>query len=375
MSIMEDFKEKLKKLKENNELTSQNLQNLIVNTLNSAAKNNENINEISKNIFTEAIKQLQDYGLVNKKYIKTVIESVLLADMKDLKKAIDELNEEKKKIQNKLQEFQNKLSEKINFSLENIKIISDDFDEEIKQSIQECVNEIASQNEKAVFQMQKNIKNEIKKALNNNKNMDLELTRIINENIKKAIQNSELTISQAKEIFKKAIMSVKEISDELQLDVQKNIAIAVKTIENYMLEEINSLKNSLDESKNDIKDFIQKDTQKTLENLEIIYIGMIEAIGEFSQKSDKLLQEELNDMRKKIAELKDETREILIQKIEILKEESEEALNRAKEKTKILTDEMKQKLENLSVKIAKVTKAAFNGMIEGAKKALEEEKK
>ncbi len=369
MPYIEDFEEKLNEL-EKNELTPENLERLVLDTLNNSKENRD---EFSKEIFILTINKLKNSKTLNKEYIKAVIDAIIKANTKNLIETIEKLNEEKRKILNDLEKKQDEYTQRINSILENIRMIFVE-EENIKKEIEESINELTSQNERAVFEMQKSIKNDIKKAVEENKNLSNELKKTVNENIKKALENSELTISQSKEIFKKAILSVKEVSEELNLDVKKNLEVAIKSAEDYVLMQINELKNYLDESKKDIKDVFQKDVQKTLENLEIIYIGMIEAIGEFSQKSEKFIQEELDDMKKKIAEIKNEVTEILIQKIEILKEESEEALKKARERTKILTDEMKQKLENLSGKIAKVTKGAINGMIEGAKKALEEEK-
>ena len=369
MPDIKNFEEKLNLLKEHNELTPENLEQLVFKTLN----NSEDIKNESKIVFVKFFEYLKNFSIANKEYLKALVEGIIKANTKGLENTINSLLEEKRKILNQLQRYQDEYFEKVNSVLENIKIISDELGDDVQTKIEVSIKELTSKNERAVFEMQKAIKEEIKKAVENKKDISAELKKSVNKSIQNALENSDLTISQAKEIFKKAILSVKELSEEMKLNVRENIETAVKSAEEYVLSQINELKSYLDESKNDITDFVQKDAQKTLENLEIIYIGMVEAIGEFSQKGEKFLQAELDDMKKKIAELKDEVREILIQKIEMLKKESEDALNRAKEKTKILTDEMKQKLENLSLKIAKVTKGAISGMIEGAKKALEEE--
>lgn len=365
-----NFTKQLDELKEKHSLTPQTLQKFISEILKNPQENKD---ETLKNVFIETVSWLRNSELLNKEYLKSLINAIINEKTKDLNETINQLNKEKIKILTELEKYQDKYNETLNNLLENIKIISDEMEEKIKKEVNESINELTSQNEKAIFEMQKNIINDIKKAVEENRNISDEVKNTINQNIQKALKNSQLTISQTKEIFKKAILSVKEISEELNLDMQKNLAIAIKSAEDYVLLQINKLKTYLDES-NDIKEIIQKDVLKSLENLEIIYIGMIEAIGDFSQKNEKILQEELEDMRKKIAEIKSEVKEIIIQKIEILRIESGDALNRAKEKTKILTDEMKEKFENLSTKIAKITKGAINGMIEGAKKAMEEDK-
>ena len=164
--------------------------------------------------------------------------------------------------------------------------------------------------------------------------------------------------------------AIKEKAEELNLDVEKYIKLSIKTIEKDLNKKIENLKNSLD-LKN--KELFEQDLEKMVEKLEVIYIGMVEAVNDLSKESENIVESEIDDLKENINEFKNKISEIFKEKLKFI--QNEDNLKNAKETIIKLSEEAREKLEEISLKAAKIAKGAINGLIEGAKKALEEEKK
>jgi len=353
MTFKEELLQKIENLQKESKINIENLKKVI----------NETFQKYENVDIKEIVEVLKEKKL-DKNHIKIVIKSFIESLNKELNEELQNLQAQKEEIVKKIENLQRELQNKTQNYLEKIKdfIIEEDLGDEIIK----IIDEIEYKNEEIVSLMKQNIKKRFEEIINSSKNFEEDFINILNEEIENALKESELTIAQAKEIFKQAILAVKEKAEELNLDIEQYVKLSVETIEKDLNRKLNNLKNSLDFSKKEVFD---KDFEKMAEKLEVIYIGMAEAIKEFTKQNEN----EIDELKENIDEFKNKISEILKEKLEFL--QNEENLKKAKEKILKLTEEAKEKLEEISIKGAKIIKGAINGLIEGAKKAIEENSK
>ncbi len=375
MDIKQKISQKIEELKKKNRLNTKEIRIFVEKILNETIeRNNKDANKIKANIreiFVTSLEELKKINLANKEYIKAVIQGIVNATQADLIAVIEQLNGQKRIIAIELEQKEKELETKLSYSFENLKEIAGEYNSDIKDHIEQVINEMNSKNEKIIAVLQENIKKEIQLILQQGGNKEEKIKTVVKKEVDNALNDSELTVAQAKEIFEKAVLAAKEKTEEMHADVQKVLESSIEILEEYLQDKIKKLKNYLDNAKADTDTFVQADVEKTLEKLEIMYIAMVEAVNNLTHR-EKPLDYDLNEVKGKIAEIKNQAKEILRQKVDMLKHESEETLNNAKEKSSILNENMKLRLEEISAKITKITKGAINGMIEGAKKALQE---
>ena len=375
MDIKQKISQKIEELKKKNRLNTKEIRIFVEKILNETIeRNNKDANKIKANIreiFVTSLEELKKINLANKEYIKAIIQGIVNATQADLIAVIEQLNGQKRIIAIELEQKEKELETKLSYSFENLKEIAGEYNSDIKDHIEQVINEMNSKNEKIIAVLQENIKKEIQLILQQGGNKEEKIKTVVKKEVDNALNDSELTVAQAKEIFEKAVLAAKEKTEEMHADVQKVLESSIEILEEYLQDKIKKLKNYLDNAKADTDTFVQADVEKTLEKLEIMYIAMVEAVNNLTHR-EKPLDYDLNEVKGKIAEIKNQAKEILRQKVDMLKHESEETLNNAKEKSSILNENMKLRLEEISAKITKITKGAINGMIEGAKKALQE---
>ena len=135
------------------------------------------------------------------------------------------------------------------------------------------------------------------------------------------------------------------------------------------------LPRSLIEAKNNSIDFAEEEIKQTIEDLESIEESFVEALSNTANKvgdvAKKVIDDSIKDMKSEVSQLKGVALDTAEVAIEYLKEKGAQVAYGTKEKAYDVAQTTKEEIVDLSDKMVKIAKGAFNGMVDGAKKAID----
>ncbi len=337
------------------------------------------INELAKEAVTITIEELQLTGEITKELAGAVVNGVINGINKSAKENINSVDMELLKTKYRLQEQKDRFSINLKNAFDGAKEAVSQFSGETKDELEEALIDSKLKSVESLGLMRETIKHSVKVVIEEGEDVQDKVAYIAKEATQNALNAGRLTAEKTKEISELVLLAIIESAQELEKDVEETTKGAVLGVKDGIVHSVEKVKTDFIEAKDDSTEFVEESIKEMIIDINAAEDAFMEAIANTINRVDDgakaVLQYPINEIKEITSDLKDSVSDTTEVAIDYLKESGSHVAYDAKEKVFELADDAKDEILDLAEKMVKVSKGAFAGMIDGAKKAISDEKK
>ncbi|MBL0721729.1 MAG: hypothetical protein JJV88_04030 [Sulfurovum sp.] len=336
------------------------------------------VNKIAKEAVSTTMKELQLLEKVTKEMTGAILNGTIKGITKNTQDAINETDIELLKTKYRLQEQKDRLTKNLKNAFDGANEASSKFSGETKLEIEDAVINIKLKSVESLGIMQDTIKHSVKVVIEEGEDVQNRVANITKEATENALNSGQLTAEKTKEISELVMLSAIESAQELDKYIEETTKGAVYGTRDGVTSSIESVKIDLIETKDDAIDSINKNIDQTIKDINTIENAFIDALGITTNKVGDIAQSVLKYSISELRELTSTLHEMALNTSEIaityLKKSTQDVTTETKGKVNDLADDVKDEIVDLAEKMAKISKGAILGLVDGAKKAIEDKK-
>ncbi len=333
------------------------------------------MNEIAKEAVATTVAELKSANNATKEHIKAAVTGVIDGISKSTKESINKIDMEILKAKYQLQEKRERLSANLKDGLNGAKEAATAFSDELKADIEEAVTDTKLTSINILGLMEETIKHSVKTVINEGEDVEAKIAKIAKEATQNALSIGKLNIQKAKEVSQEVILTSIESAEEVGKYIKEVTRGAIEGTEQGLTTTVEELKEKLKEVKEETSDFIEEDTKQIIEDLKLLEDTFIEVLNNTANQVGDIAKSAIEDSKKEIKENVSQLKQVASDAVEVaidcLKEKGSQFAYSAKKEALKVAEVTKEEIAALSERMVKVTKGAFNGMVDGIKKAIE----
>ncbi len=381
--MKKEISEDIKKAYASGEMTVNEIEQNIESAVSKVAQNTKdgvlNINELAKEAVTTTIKELQLTGEISKELAGAVVNGVINGINKSAKESINDVDKELVKIKYRLQDQKDRFYINLKNTFDGTKEAVSQFSGETKKELGEVFIDIKLKSVESLGLMSETIKHSVKVVIEEGEDVQNKVAYIAKEATQNALDSGRLTAEKTKEISELVLLATIESAQELKKDIEETTKGAVVGVKNGIIHSVEKVKIEFIEAKDNSAEFVEENIKEMISDLNATEDAFIVAIDNTINRVDDsakaVLKYHTNELKEITSDLKESVSDTTEVAIDYLKESGSHIAYDVKEKVFELADDAKDEIADLAEKMVKVSKGAFAGMIDGAKKVINDEKK
>ncbi len=382
--MKKEITEDIKKANESGKMTVEEIETIVENAVSKVTHNTKDavvdMNELAKEAVTITIKELELTGEISKELARAVVNGVINGINKSAKENINDMDMELLKTKYRLQEQKDRFSVNLKNVFDGTKEGVSKFSGETKKELEEALLDVKLKNVESLGLMSETIKHSIKVVIEEGEDIQNKVAFIAKEATQNALDSGRLTAEKTREISELVLLATIESAQELEKDIEETTKGAVIGVKDGIVHSVKKVQAEFVEAKDGSTElFVEENIKEMISDLNTTEEAFIIAIGNTISRVDNSAKTVLKYPIKEIQEITSDLKESVSDTTEVainhLKESGSYIAYNVKEKVFELADDAKDEIADLSEKMVKVSKGAFTGMIDGAKKVINDEKK
>ena len=225
--------------------------------------------------------------------------------------------------------------------------------------------------------MEETLRQSIQTTLSEGENVKERIAEITQKVLENALDLERLSAQRVKTLSEVILLTTIKTAEAAGKNITEATQGSILGTRQGIVTSIETMRLKMTETEDKIKKYAKDDLSQTLEDLEKIVEIYIEAISNTANKVDDLAQEalliSLDEMKRSTSQIKASLDELA----SCMREEGVEATANARNKvldTIETVKEVKEEASELVETMIKIAKGDFSGMLDGAKKAMEDKK-
>ena len=382
-TMKKEISENIKKANESGKMAIEEIETTVENAVSKVAHNTKDavvdMNELAKEAVTTTIEELQLIGKITKELAGAVVNGVTNGINKSTKENINDMDMELLKTKYKLQEQKDRFSVNLKNVFDGAKEAVSKFSGETKKELEEALIDVKLKSVESLGLMSETIKHSVKVVIEEGEDVQNKVASIAKEATQNALNAGRLTPEKTKEVSELVLLSAIESAQELEKDIEETTKGAVYGVKDGIVNSVEKVKSEFVEAKEDAVELVDEHTKETIQDINALEDAFFSAISNTINRVDDGAKAVLKYPINEIKEITSDLREIILDTTEVaidyLKERGSDIAYGTKEKVFELADDAKDEIVDLAEKMLKVSKGAFLGMVDGAKRAISEDKK
>lgn len=340
-------------------------------------EDNKHVREIAKEAVTSAVAILKETGIKTRNNVSAVVDGVIEGIGQPNREMMQTLDMEMLKTKYLFQEKRGELAESLQEALDGAKEASATFTSETKDTIDASVAEIKLKSAELLGLMEEMVRQSVQTTISEGENIKSRIAAITKKTLENALDIERVSAQRVKVLSETILLTTIKTAEATEKNITEVTEGAIKGTREGVITAIEKMRSKTIESENKIINYAKNDLKQTLEDLEKIDEAYIEAINNTANKVDVVAQEvlliSLDEMKRHVSQIK-----VIIDEVtSYMREEGVEAASNARNKVLDAIEtakSVKQEASELADTMMKIAKGAFTGMIDGAKKAIEDTK-
>lgn len=380
--MRKEISEDIKKVYASGKMTAQELEDSVEKSVSKVVKEAKDgamdINEIAKEAVSVTIKELQLTGKVTKELAEAVVGGVTKGINRPIMESINDMDMELLKTKYRLQEQKDRYTANLKNAFNGTKGAISEFSGETEEVLEEALIGAKLKSVESLGLLKETIKHSVKVVIQEGEDVQNKVAHIAKEATQNALNAGRLTAQKTQEVSELVLLATIESAQELEKDIEETTKGAVIGVKNGIVNSVEKVKTEFVEAKDDAVEFVEENVKETIRDINAIEDAFISAIGKtvyrVGDSAKVILQYPIDEIKEITFDLKKSAVDTTGVAIDYLKESGSYVAYNAKEKVFELADDAKEEIVDLAEKMLKVSKGAFAGMLDGAKRAMSDEK-
>lgn len=334
----------------------------------------EHVRGFAKDAMTGAVSALKTVGAETQENIEGVVEGTLKGIGKSSREMMQNLDMELLRTKYRLEEQKGVLAAALKEAFDGAKDAAETFSGETTDKIKDAATTLKLKNAELLGLMEETVRQSVQSVLLEGKDIRKNVSNITQNAMENALNTGRLSTQRVKALSESVLLAAIETAEATGKNVKETAQGAVDGTKKAIAGSIDATKTKLANAKAQTLDAAKEDLEQTLEDLQFFEEMFIETLSktadEVGDAAQEVLLVSIDEMKHRSSQIKEKAQTATRAILEHLKEERIDFTQKAQKQARETAKLAKEEAADLADKMLKITRGAFSGMIEGAKKAL-----
>jgi len=338
---------------------------------------NKHVREIAKEAVVSTISILKEIGIETRNNVSAAVDGAIEGIGRQNRKMMQTLDMELLKTKYLFQEKKGELAESLQEALDGAKEAAETFSTETKEKVEDAAAKLKLKNAELLGLMEETVRQSVQAILQDGEDVKEYIAAVTQKALRNALEMERLSVQRVKVLTETILLTTIKTAEATGKNITAVTEGVIQGTRQGIVASIETMRLKMTETEDNIKNYAKNDLNRTLEDLEKIEETYIEAINNTANKVDDLAQEvlliSLDEMKRSTSQIKTSLDEFAA----YMRKEGVEVTSNARSKVRDAIETAKaakEEASELAETMIKIAKGAFSGMIDGAKKAMEDKK-
>lgn len=338
---------------------------------------NKHVREIAKEAVVSTISILKEIGIETRNNVSAAVDGAIEGISRPNREMMQILDMELLKTKYLFQEKKGELAESLQEALDGAKEAAETFSTETKEKVEDAAAKLKLKNAELLGLMEETVRQSVQAILQDGEDVKEYIAAVTQKALRNALEMERLSVQRVKVLTETILLTTIKTAEATGKNITAVTEGVIQGTRQGIVASIETMRLKMTETEDNIKNYAKNDLNRTLEDLEKIEETYIEAINNTANKVDDLAQEvlliSLDEMKRSTSQIKTSLDEFAA----YMRKEGVEVTSNARSKVRDAIETAKaakEEASELAETMIKIAKGAFSGMIDGAKKAMEDKK-